>query len=440
MPSLLQLFFPIFFLIITSCQAQKSFRPSALVLPVTKDVKTLQYVTTITQRTPPVLVKLVVDLGGQFVWIDCQSSYISSSYRPARCGSSQCKIANAHSFCSTCNNIPSPICSNNTCELSPQNGVTEFITGGDVTMDVLSLKSTNGYKPGVSVSVPQFIFACTRSFLLEGLAEGTKGIAAFGRTRIALPTQLAAAFSLHRKFAMCLSPSMEAPGAIFFGDGPYSFFPGSDVSKSLTYTKLINNPKSTNGVALRGEPSFEYFIGVTSVTINGKQLPLNSSLLSIGKNGVGGTKLSTVAPYSILETSVYKALTETFIREAVSRNITRVASVAPFGACFSSKSIVSIRGRLQVPSIDLVLQSKSVTWPIYPTNSLVKVSDDVMCLGFIDGNSVEDVDNKPRASIVLGGYQLENNFIQFDLATSRVGFTSMPYEFTAGCANFRSSV
>ncbi|KAF9622173.1 hypothetical protein IFM89_030031 [Coptis chinensis] len=215
--------------------------------------------------------------------------------------------------------------------------------------------------------------------LLEGLAEGTKGIAAFGRTRIALPTQLAAAFSLHRKFAMCLSPSMEAPGAIFFGDEPYSTFPS-------------------------------------------------------------GTKLSTVAPYSILETSIYKALTETFIREVVSRNITRVASVAPFGACFSSKSIVSIRGRLQVPSIDLVLQSKSVTWPIYPTNSLVKVSDDVMCLGFIDGNSVEDVDNKPRASIVLGGYQLENNFIQFDLATSRVGFTSMPYEFTAGCANFRSSV
>ncbi|PIA44799.1 hypothetical protein AQUCO_01700414v1 [Aquilegia coerulea] len=439
MAPFLQYTFPfLFFLVISSSQAQNSFRPKALVIPVRKDANTLQYVTNITQRTPPVPVQLVVDLGGQFVWIDCESGYTSSTYRPAVCRSAQCSLANSL-FCSDCNGTPGPLCNNNSCSLSPQNGVTEFITGGDVTMDVLTLKSTDGFNPGVTVNVPRFIFACTRSFLLEGLASGTTGIAGFGKTRIALPSQLAAAFSFDRKFAMCLSSETASPGVIFFGDGPYSFFQGGgDVSQTFRYTRMINNPVSTNGVALRNEPSFEYFMGVTAITISGKDLPINSSLLSIASNGVGGTKFSTVAPYGILESTIYKTFTETFISEAAAMNITRVASVAPFGACFSSNSIVSIRGRLQVPSVNLVLQNRSVVWPIYATNLLVQAAEGVSCLAFVDASSIEDVAINPLASIILGGYQLEDNFIQFDLATSRIGFTSMLYDYTTRCSSFRS--
>ena len=63
--------------------AQKSFRPKALVVPVTKDATTLQYLTRINQRTPLVPISLVVDLGGQFLWVDCEQNYVSSTYRPA---------------------------------------------------------------------------------------------------------------------------------------------------------------------------------------------------------------------------------------------------------------------------------------------------------------------------------------------------------------------
>jgi len=111
-------------------------------------------------------------------------------------------------------------------------------------------------------------------------------------------------------------------------------------------------------------------------------------------------------------------------------NVTRVASVAPFGACFSSKNIGSTRVGPAVPQIDLVLQRKRVYWGIFGANSMVQVSNDVVCLGFVDGGS------NPRTSIVIGGHQIEDNLLQFDLAKSRLGFSSSLLFRQTTCANF----
>jgi hypothetical protein len=83
-----------------------------------------------------------------------------------------------------------------------------------------------------------------------------------------------------------------------------------------------------------------------------------------------------------------------------------------------------------VPQIDLVLQSSKVSWTIFGANSMVQVKSDVMCLGFVDGGL------NPRTSIVIGGYQLENNLLQFDIATSRLGFSSSLLFRQTTCANF----
>ncbi|KAB5545408.1 hypothetical protein DKX38_013520 [Salix brachista] len=83
-----------------------------------------------------------------------------------------------------------------------------------------------------------------------------------------------------------------------------------------------------------------------------------------------------------------------------------------------------------VPQIDLVLQNSGVFWRIFGANSMVQVKSDVLCLGFVDGGL------EPRTSIVIGGYQLENNLLQFDLATSRLGFSSSLSFSQTSCANF----
>ncbi|CAK7333029.1 unnamed protein product [Dovyalis caffra] len=420
----------LFALFIVPSLSKTSFRPKALILPVSKDASTLQYVTLINQRTPLVPVKLTLDLGGQYQWVDCEEGYVSSSYKPVRCRSAQCALARSKSCITECYSIPKPGCNNNTCGLLPDNTVTHTGTSGEVGQDVVSILSTDGSNPGRVVSVTKLIFTCSGPSFLEGLARGVKGMAGLGRTKISLPSQFSAAFSFDRKFAICLASSTSnAKGVVFLGAGPYVFLPGIDVSKSLIYTPLILNPVSTASASFEGEPSSEYFIGVKSIKINGKVVPLNTSLLSIDSTeGIGGTKISTVNPYTVMETTIYKAVVDTFVKELT--NVPRLASVAPFGACFNSTNIGSTRVGPAVPQIDLVLQSSNVFWRIFGANSMVFVKSDVLCLGFVDGGL------NPRTSIVIGGYQLENNLLQFDLATSRLGFSSSLLFRQTTCANF----
>ncbi|EEF45327.1 probable aspartic proteinase GIP2 [Ricinus communis] len=411
---------------ISPCISQTSFRPKALLLPVTKDPSTLLYFTQFNQRTPLVPVHTILDLGGLYLWVDCDRGYVSSTYRPARCNSAQCNLANANGCITACFDAPRPGCNNNTCALLVDNTVTNIGTDGELGQDVVSLQSTDGSNPGRVVSVSNFLFVCAPSFILNGLPSGTEGMAGLGRTKVSLPSQFAAAFSFNRKFAICLSSSK---GVVFFGKEPYIIQPNIDVSKILTYTPLIINPVSTAAAFVQGDPSSDYFIGVKSININGKPVPLNTTLLSINsQTGFGGTMISTVVPYTVMETTIYNAFVNAFVKELV--DVPRVASVAPFGACFDASKIVGTRLGAAVPSIDLVLQSSNVFWRIVGANSMVQVNEDVLCLGFVDGGE------NPRTSIVIGGHQLEDNLLQFDLATSRLGFSSSLFSRQTTCANF----
>ncbi|KAJ4722377.1 Basic 7S globulin [Melia azedarach] len=394
--------------IISPSIAKTSPKPNALVLPVTKDPSTQQYLTEIKQRTPLVPVKLTLDLGGKFLWVDCEKGYISSSYKNVRCGSAECDISGSGACVVTCNAKRGPGCNNNTCSLNPYNPIKRLSTGGELAKDTLAIQSTDGKNAGKFFSVRKVLFTCGATFLLEDLAQGVKGIAGLGRSNISLPSQFAATFSnFHKKFAICLSSSPRGKGVVFFGDGPYVLLPGIDVSKSLTYTPLILNPLSTAD--------------------QWKCCPLNATLLSIDKEGNGGTKISTVRPYTVMETSIYKAFTKAFIKEAA--KIPRVKPVKPFGTCFNSAHIGSTRVGPAVPQIDLVLPGNHV-WTIFGANSMVQVRKDVVCLGFVDGGV------EPTTSIVIGGHQIENNLLQFDLAKARVGFSSSLLLRQTACSNF----
>jgi len=265
------------------------------------------------------------------------------------------------------------------------------------------------------VSVPQLLFSCAPPTLSHGLASGAKGVAGLGPGKIGLPAQLAAAFNFSRKFAMCLSPSSNGDGVIFFGKGPYVLLPGIDISKILTFTPLITRPS-------RLPHSYGYYIGVTSILVNGKQLHLNSKI---------STKISTVTPYTIMETSLYGSLSKVFVEEALAANATRMEPVAPFHLCFSTRTSTNdVAMRAAMPIIDLVLQDERVFWRIIETNSMVPVGNDTACLGFLDGG------RNTGTSIIIGGYQLEDNLLQFDLVSSRLGFTSSLLFRETNCASF----
>lgn len=405
--------------------AQPSFRPHALVLPVRKDASTLQYLTTINQRTPQVSLNLVVHLGGRFLWQDCNNSYVSSTYRVVHCRTAQCALARSTS-CGDCSTGPMPC--NNACGVSITNPFISVGTTGDQAEDVISIRSTDGSNPGRQVTVPRFIFSCTSAFLLRGLASGAAGIIGLGRERTEAPSQFTSAFSFRRRFAICLSPSTSANGVIFLGDGPYNFLPGIDASQSLSYTPLLLNPVDTAPV-YSTDPSSEYFINVNAIRINNNPVEINTTLLTIDAQGNGGTKISTVNPYTLMETSLYVYMSSAFILEADLRNISMVDPIRPFDVCFSSRNVGSTRVGPGVPNIEFVLQGQNTVWTITGSNSMVRFGD-VLCLGFLDGGYF------PRTSIVIGAKQIEDNLLQFDLAASRLGFSSTLLGRQTSCANF----
>jgi hypothetical protein len=197
------------------------------------------------------------------------------------------------------------------------------------------------------------------------------------------------------------------------------------------YTLLILNQVGSTVITNYLQPSDEYFIGLTSVEVNGKTVQINGSLLTIDENGSGGTKISTVYPYTVLETSLFKAFTERFVSEASTLNLTVTNAVEPFDACYPAKDVFSTRVGPAVPTVDLMMQSNDVFWRIFGSNSMVRFSRDdvdVWCLGFVDGGP------NARTLVVIGGHQMDDNLFRFDLESKR--FSSSILVQGTSCANF----
>ncbi|KAK4596004.1 hypothetical protein RGQ29_014188 [Quercus rubra] len=349
-------------LVLASPPPQANFKPNKLVLQVHKDIPFL------------------VNLKGKFLWANCDQQYLTSTYHAPYCHSTQCSKANSHT-CHTCPYTARP---------------------GELAQDELFILSTQGSNPGPIARVPQFLFTCAPSFLLQkGLPKNVRGVIGLGHAPISVPTQLASHFGFQPKFALCLTSSTRSNGVIFFGDGPYYMHPGIDISRPLSYTPLTVSQKG------------EYYIQVSSIKVNNKLVPLDTSLLSSKQHGLGGAMISTTTPYTILEHSIFTTVTQFFSKEL--SGVPQTKPVAPFGV---------------FPNIDLVLHTQNVIWRIFGANLMVQAHPGVTCLGFVDGGS------HPKASIVIGAYQLEDNLLQFDLAKSRLELSSSLKSRRTNCANF----
>ncbi|KAI5650591.1 hypothetical protein M9H77_36596 [Catharanthus roseus] len=382
----------------TLSMAQNPFLPDAMVLPVTKDLSTLQYVTELQMGKPLSPVKLVIDLSGPFLWLDCASFTPSLSKFPVQSCSIECSMAKSGGYSTT----PTVKDQNKTCSVQLENPISKMVSFGELKEGIVAIEVTDGLKTGSLATVPRFLFSCTEKSLLNGLGNGVKGTLGLGKSRISLLSQVSSTFNFLRKFSLCLSSSN---GFIISGENHH--FDGGHVSRSMLYTPLaFNEEKSSKG----------YYLKVNSIKINSKKLSISKSLFMSNQEGGGGTRISLTVPYTTMESTLYSTFTKAYIQAATAVNITRVSSMAPFGVCFSSKGVEKTRVGPKVPIIELVLQSDMVKWKIEGRNSMVHVSDEVMCLGFLDGGL--------SSSIVIGSYQLEDRFLEFNLGNSMLGFSA----------------
>ncbi|KAI3925991.1 hypothetical protein MKW98_028127 [Papaver atlanticum] len=373
----------------------------------------------INQGAPLATVKLDLDLGGKLPWFRCDDGYsTSSSYKPVKCTSPKCALASKPITCVSCN-AAHPLktwCHKNACSVRTSNPVSKFVGYGELITDLVTVKSNDGFRflsvpaiPATIVAPSRYAFGCATSgdFSLHGLAKGVQGVAGLGRSSVlSLISQFSDGFRFPRIFALDFG-SGDANGRIYFGGGPYVYaFPSYlDLKQEyLTYTPLLVNPKLSE----------EYFIDVISIKIHGETVPIvDKRLFSINKiTGVGGTKIDFQAPYTILQTSIYKAVTKVYIKWAKSMNITMVPPVAPFGTCYKTSTLPDfvLEGDKVPPGVAFIFPKNELR-----TGEMTWTGGDVTCLAFIDGGL------NPKTSIVIGVFNL-NFFVEFDISGSRFGY------------------
>ena len=116
-------------------------------------------------------------------------------------------------------------------------------------------------------------------------------------------------------------------------------------------------------------------------------------------------------------------------------NLMVTAPVRPFSVCYVAGGVRVTDVGPVVPAVDLVLDEDDVVWRIVGANLMMRARNkkkktDLWCLGLADGGV-----NK-KTPIVLGGKQLEENFVQLDLESNRLGFNSLLTSRSLSCADF----
>ncbi|KAI3805265.1 hypothetical protein L1987_27483 [Smallanthus sonchifolius] len=395
------------------------------IIPVMKDVNTSLHKVSWRFRKPIWDGELyyLIDLDAPFTWKTCVVRHyfkiacgLEEGCRfPLSCEDTLCKEAHSYStnpICPSLNITAKYGC--NICAVTPLNPVSNTCKISQLTTDLVDFYVTNGRNPYEGAypgyGIP-YVLSCAPSSLLRSFPKNVRGVAAFSWSGLAFPRQLSFP-TVADKFAVCLPSSSSAPGVIFLGDGPFYFthFPNLDLQTLLSYTPMIRKSSKSLG----------YYIKINRISIKGTPIQLPSLKSE-------SVKLSTLMPYTTLRSDIYKALVLSFSK--ATKTMPRVNAVKPFSLCLKASAIGSVRTGFRVPNIDLETESGKV-WTISGDNSMKQTGNDAACLAFIDGGlGVKD-------AIVIGTFQIENNFLFLDLANQKLGFSSSLLARGTSCISF----
>ncbi|KAF5764462.1 putative aspartic peptidase A1 family, aspartic peptidase domain superfamily, xylanase inhibitor [Helianthus annuus] len=298
------------------------------------------------------------------------------------------------------------------CIVTPLNPVSKACIVSNLTTDLLRPHWTDGRNPINSYpNSPfgtRFLLSTAPKSLDQSFPKDVRGVAGFSWSGLCLPHQLASTGVTNAaKFALCLPSSSSALGVTFVGEGPFYFKtnPNVDLRSYLSYTPMIQKSSKSLG----------YYIKINRILIKGT--PVNS----VPKGG--SVKMSTIVTYTTLKSDIYKALVASFSNATA--GIPQVTAVKPFGLCFKDGAL----GSGSVPKIDLEMKSGKI-WNVSVENSIKRVGYGVACLAFVDGGS------KVTDPIVIGTFQMENNFLYFDLVNQKLGFSSSLLSRGTSCSSF----
>ncbi|KAK8685643.1 hypothetical protein V6N13_041642 [Hibiscus sabdariffa] len=374
------------------------------------------YTISLSFGTPPQALTFIMDTGSSLSWFPCTSRYLcsqcafpnvnpakiptfapklSSSTKLVGCRNPKCSWhfgPNVQSRCQDCE----PTSKNCTQACPPY-----IIQYG--------LGSTGGLLLVENIVFPQKTF---QDFLVGCSIFSNRqpaGIAGFGRSAESLPSQLGL-----KKFSYCLvSRQFDDTGIssnmlLETGSGT-----GDAKTPGLSYTPFYKN-QATSNLAFKEY----YYVTLRKIVVGDKHVKVPYSFLVPGSDGNGGTIVDSGSTFTFMERPVFELVSKEFEKQmgnySRAREVENISGLAP---CFN------ISGYKSVEAPELTFQFKGGAKMVLPlTNYFSFVGDDnVVCLTVITDNVITQ-GSQGGPAIILGSFQQQNYYIEFDLANDRFGF------------------
>ncbi|KAI3472102.1 hypothetical protein Pfo_030681 [Paulownia fortunei] len=362
--------------------------------------------------TPPQTLSFIMDTGSSLAWFPCTQRYACSS-----CNFVNMNPANISTFIprsSSSSKIvgcKNPKCRwifpNVQCKDCEKNSTTctEFcppyiIQYGSGSTTGLLLSETLIFP---EKSVDNFVVGCSIFS-----SRQPAGIVGFGRGPESLPAQMGL-----KRFSYCLVSHR-------FDETPVSsdlvlVSGGATASKggAAKYTPFRKNPTSSN-------PAFQdyYYVTLRKIMVGGVNVRAPYKFLVADSDGSGGTIVDSGTTFTFMENQVFELVAQEFEKQ-VGKNYSRATDVekqSGLRPCFN------ISGENSFTLPQLTFHFKGGAEMVLPLGDYFSFLDDsVICMTIVTNNAAKGGVG-PGPAIILGNYQQQNFYMEYDLENERLGF------------------
>ncbi|WCJ34209.1 Eukaryotic aspartyl protease family protein [Euphorbia peplus] len=367
--------------------------------------------------TPPQTVKLIFDTGSSLVWFPCTSNYLCSN-----CNFPNSDISQTPKFI--------PKSSSSSKLLGCQNPKCEWVFGSNIISQChdcnpnsknctqacppyiiqYGLGSTAGRLLSESIdfpnmTIPNMVVGCSLFSTRQ-----PEGIAGFGRSPESLPSQLGV-----QKFSHCLLSrrfdDTPASSDLILNTDPHS---GDTKTKGVNYTPFLKNP-GTNLVF-----HDYYYLMLRKITVGGEDVKVPYSFLTPGSDGNGGTIVDSGSTFTFMEEPVFELVAKAFEKQMRNYSIAiDVQNQSGLRPCFD---ISGEEESVVIP--ELVFHFKGGAKMEFPLSNYFAFLDiGVVCLTVVsNGPAAVGGSHGGGPAIILGNFQQQNFYVEYDLSNNRFGF------------------
>ncbi|OVA07119.1 Peptidase A1 [Macleaya cordata] len=375
------------------------------------------YTVSLSFGTPPQTIPFVMDTGSDLVWFPCTDHYIcrncsfsnsnsneitsykpklSSSVKLIGCQNTKCSWIHHSDVQSRCQDCTPN--SKNCTQICPPY-LLLYGSGSTAGLLLSETLNLNGKK------VPNFAVGCSRFSL-----HIPTGIAGFGRGSPSLPNQLGLS-----KFSYCLLShrfdNTKKSTQLVLYSGSDS---GDKKTTGVSYTPFIKNP-----VDRKPEFSVYYYVGLRKITVGGKKVKIPYNFLALGSDGNGGTVVDSGSTFTFMEGRIFELVASEIENQVAHyRRASDVEASSGLKPCFQ---LPKNDEEISLPKLSFHFKGGAeMDLPLANYFSFVG-NTKVVCLTIVT-NSADSAGVSDGPSIILGNFQQQNYYVEYDLKNERFGF------------------